>query len=112
MASNRLELRWLKTVVVSVEEKAHKMCQVGTEKVSASESLLTCRKLIRWHQNRRCRYASGISLAVTRLLARRCPAWRRHELGLPLLRGTWEGAPGYTGPGWVGRGRVSSDMKT
>lgn len=42
-ASNRLELRWLTTVVVSVEEKAHMMRQVGTEKVSASESLLTCR---------------------------------------------------------------------
>ena len=36
VVSNRLELRWLKTVVVSVEEKAHLMCQVGTEKVSAS----------------------------------------------------------------------------
>lgn len=43
VASNRLELRWLTTVVVSVEEKAHMMRQVGTEKVSASESLLTCR---------------------------------------------------------------------
>jgi hypothetical protein len=31
------------TVVVSVEEKAHLMRQVGIEKVSASESLLTCR---------------------------------------------------------------------
>jgi hypothetical protein len=43
VASNRLELRWLMTVVVSVEEKAHVMRQVGTEKVSGSESLLTCR---------------------------------------------------------------------
>ena len=46
VASNRLELRWLKTVVVSVEEKAQVMRQVGTGKVSASDSLLTCRKLI------------------------------------------------------------------
>ena len=46
VASNRLVLRWLKTVVVSDEEKAHLMCQVGTEKVSESDSLLTCRKLI------------------------------------------------------------------
>jgi len=45
-ASNRLELRWLKTVVVNVEEKAHQMRQVGTGKVSASESLRTRRKLI------------------------------------------------------------------
>ncbi len=31
-ASNRLMLRWLKTVVVSDEEKAHVMRQVGTRK--------------------------------------------------------------------------------
>jgi hypothetical protein len=43
VASNRLELRWLMTVVVSVEEKAHWMRQVGIGKVSVSESLLTCR---------------------------------------------------------------------
>ena len=42
-APNRLMLRWLKTVVVSDEEKALKRCQVGIRKASASESLLTCR---------------------------------------------------------------------
>jgi len=36
-------LRWLKTVVVSDEEKAHLMCQVGTGKASVSEPLRTCR---------------------------------------------------------------------
>jgi hypothetical protein len=36
-------LRWLKTVVVSDEEKAHLMRQVGTRKASASEPLMTCR---------------------------------------------------------------------
>ncbi|MFG1961689.1 hypothetical protein [Nonomuraea sp. NPDC049028] len=41
--SNRLKLRWLKTVVVSVEEKAHVMRQVGTGKASVSEPLTTCR---------------------------------------------------------------------
>lgn len=51
-ASNRLMLRWLKTVVVSDEEKASKRCQVGTGKTSANESLLTCRKTFRWHRNR------------------------------------------------------------
>jgi hypothetical protein len=40
---NRLKLRWLKTVVVSVEEKAHVMRQVGIGKASVSEPLLTCR---------------------------------------------------------------------
>jgi hypothetical protein len=43
VASNRLMLRWLKTVVVSDEEKAHWMRQVGIGKASVSESLLTCR---------------------------------------------------------------------
>jgi hypothetical protein len=41
--SNRLKLRWLKTVVVSVGEKAHVMRQVGTGKASASEPLRTRR---------------------------------------------------------------------
>jgi hypothetical protein len=36
-------LRWLKSVVVSDEEKAHVMRQVGTRKASVSEPLLTCR---------------------------------------------------------------------
>ena len=39
-ASNHLMLRWLKTVVVSDEEKAHMMRQVGTGKASGSEPLL------------------------------------------------------------------------
>ena len=43
-ASNRLVLRWLKTVVVSDRGKRHPMrCQVGIRKTSASESLRTCR---------------------------------------------------------------------
>jgi hypothetical protein len=36
-------LRWLKTVVVSDEEKAQVMRQVGIGKASASEPLMTCR---------------------------------------------------------------------
>jgi hypothetical protein len=43
-ASNRLMLRWLKTVVVSDEEKAPCRRQVGIRETNASESLLTCRK--------------------------------------------------------------------
>jgi hypothetical protein len=42
-ASNHLMLRWLKTVVVSDEETAHLMRQVGTGKASVSEPLMTCR---------------------------------------------------------------------
>jgi hypothetical protein len=42
-ASNHLMLRWLKTVVVSDEEKAQVMGQVGIGKVSVSEPLMACR---------------------------------------------------------------------
>ncbi len=42
-ASNHLMLRWLKTVVVSDEEKAQEMRQVGIGKASVSEPLMTCR---------------------------------------------------------------------
>jgi len=40
----------------------------------------------------------GKSLAGDRLLARRCPACRRREPELLLLRGTWEGARRYGKP--------------
>ena len=42
-ASNHLRLRWLMTVVVSDEDKAYVMRQVGTGKASASEPLMKCR---------------------------------------------------------------------
>ena len=73
-ASNRLMLRWLKTVVVSDEEKAPERRQVGIRKTSASESLLTCRKQIRRHRNRGTLVCLGISLTGAHRLVRRCPA--------------------------------------
>jgi hypothetical protein len=42
-ASSHLMLRWLKTVVVSDEEKARVTGQAGIGKASASEPLMTCR---------------------------------------------------------------------
>jgi hypothetical protein len=42
-ASSRLMLRWLKTVVVSDEEKALVRGQAGTGKASVSEPLMMCR---------------------------------------------------------------------
>jgi hypothetical protein len=99
--SNRLKLRWLKTVVVSVEEKAHVMRQVGTGKASASEPLMTCRNKKMTSKPERLNGA-GMSLAGARLLARWCPAWRRRESGLRLLHETWEGECRYgrRAPGW------------
>ncbi len=77
----------------------------GERKRIAADVSLT---KIKWHQNRGPGYLFGMSLAETRLLARRCPAWRRHELDLLHLRGTWEGVPGYFGVGCVERGRAPS----
>ena len=105
-------LRWLKTVVVSDEEKAHVMRQAGTWKTTTAEASLFLRR----HQNRGDGECPGMSLADTRLLARWCPACRWREPGLRRSCGTWEGAPGYCcfsgggrecpGPGSLpGRGR-------
>jgi hypothetical protein len=72
-ASNRLMLRWLKTVVVSDEEKAHVMRQVGTGKTSLGEPLVK-RRENRVASKPGIIVVSGMSLAGARLLARRCPA--------------------------------------
>jgi hypothetical protein len=42
---------------------------------------LTRRKQFRWHQNRGWHHGPGISLGDTRLLPRRCPAYRQHDPG-------------------------------
>src|SRR5450759_1492569 len=82
------------TCVVSDEEKAPSRRQVGIRKANASESLMKCRKT-QYVTSKPGRTSSpGMSLAVTRLLARWCPAWRRREPGLRLLHGTWEGGGG------------------
>jgi hypothetical protein len=61
-------LRWLKTVVVSDEEKASARRQVGIRKTNASESLLTCRNRYRRHQNRGVKRIPGRVWRVFRLL--------------------------------------------
>jgi len=67
-------LRWLKTVVVSDEEKASERRQVGIRKTNVSESLLTCRNRYRRHQNRGVKRIPGWAWWAFRWLARRCPA--------------------------------------
>ena len=52
--------------------------------------------------------AAGMRLAGTRVLARRCPAWRRREPDLRPLRGTWEGVPDTST--LVGRGSGPSSI--
>jgi hypothetical protein len=60
-------LRWLKTVVVSDEEKAHEMRQVGTGKTSVSEPLVK-RRDIRMTPKPGTIRISGMSLAVARIV--------------------------------------------
>ena len=85
LAEDRRGERWGKGAV---------MRQVGTGKASVSEPLTTCRNKQLTSEPGRLN-GSGMSLAGARLLARRCPAWRRRESGLRPLHGTWEGGCRY-----------------
>ena len=104
-ASNHLMLRWLKTVVVSDEEKAHVMRQVGIGKASVSEPLMKRRNNqddIRTGEFKSLRDEPGgcplIGQAVSGVKAARArsaaPARNvgRRDTTLP--------------PGWVARGSV------
>ena len=88
---NRHMLRWLKTVVVSDVEKASLEAsggdQEGERKRIADDVSTTNRRHRNWGRG----YGLKTSLADTRLLASRCPAWRRREPDLLHSRGTWEG---------------------
>jgi hypothetical protein len=89
-------------VVVSVTEKAHKMCQVRTGKANVSEPLLTCRKrsddietgvqLLPWDKSGGCLFTgqmvSGIKVARARF-GRQCGT--RERLAPMPLAGCWTG---------------------
>jgi hypothetical protein len=77
-------LRWLKTVVVSDEEKASERRQVGAGKTTTVEAS----KDIQMAPKPGYRVYSGMSLAGARLLARWCPVCRWREPGLRLSCGT------------------------
>jgi hypothetical protein len=70
-APNRLMLRWLKTVVVSDEEKASERRQVGAGKMTTAEAS----KLFQTTSKPGSGVNLGMSLAGARLLARWCPVW-------------------------------------
>jgi len=65
-------LRWLKTVVVSDEEKASGRRQVGAGKTTAAEAS----KLFQTTSKPGSGVNLGMSLAGARLLARWCPVWK------------------------------------
>jgi hypothetical protein len=89
-------------VVVSVAEKAHKMCQVRTGKANVSEPLLMCRKrsgdiktgvqLLPWDKSGGCLFigqvVSGMKVARARF-RRQCGT--RERLAPMLSAGCWTG---------------------
>jgi len=77
--SNRLKLRWLKTVVVSVGEKAQVMRQVGTGKASVSEPLTSTGQAVSGMEAARVRSAAS-AWNVGRRMLTPLP-WRRRVPG-------------------------------
>jgi hypothetical protein len=95
-APNHPVLRWLKTVVVSDREKA-RFDVLGGDQEGVPEPLVRkprvsvavdASKFGDGIKTEGPLILLGMSLAGARLLARRCPAWRRREPGLLLLHGT------------------------
>jgi hypothetical protein len=107
-APNHLMLRWLKTVVVSDEEKASEEASGGDREGERKRIVADVSKPTQMTSKPGCFGDSGMSLAGVRLLARRCPACRRREPGLRLPRGTGEGVSRYCPARWRGRARGSA----
>ena len=94
---NHLKLLRSKAVVVSVEEKAHRMCQVGTRKMSASEPRVTRRNFARMVSKPGLHAGPGMSSEDACLPTERCPAYTWHEPGSRSLcgRGNSPDDPNY-----------------
>ena len=107
-APNHLMLRWLKTVVVSDEEKAPVEASGGDREGERERIVADVSKPTQLTSKPGCFGNSGMSLAGVRLLARRYPACRRREPGMRLPCGTGEGVSRYGLARWRGRVRGSS----
>jgi len=110
-ASNNRELRRLSAVRGERHGKGALDASCGDQEGERKRSADEVSKHTETTSKPGCHFDPGMSLAVTRLPARWCPAWRRREPDLRLLHGTWEGvAPiplGRAGCGLV-RGSASS----
>jgi len=81
-------LRWLKTVVVSDEEKVPRKVSGRDQEGERKRIVEEVSKEKQMVSKPGFCVCSGMSLAGARLLARWCPAWRRREPDLRLPRGT------------------------
>ena len=79
-ASNHLKLLWSKAMVVSVEEKAYGIRQVGIKKVSDERTNVSVENVLWLVSKLGSRFCSKISLGDTCLLPRWHPAYSWHEL--------------------------------
>ena len=83
LASNRLKLRGLRALVVSVDGKGGaRLRQVRIEETNASEPLMTCRKVSKRCQNRELTSVPGKGWGE---LAD-CPIGIRHEGGVTMIQ--------------------------
>jgi hypothetical protein len=112
--SNRLKLLWSKAMVVSVEEKAYMIRQVGIKKVSDKLTNGSVEK-VQWMVSKLgCRFYPKISLEEICLLSKWHPAYSWHELDSGFFaehgNSSWDGKrkPYKCGPR---RGKVSMPMK-
>ena len=115
-ASNRPLLRWLKTVVVSDEGKGARDASGGCQEGVALKVPTGIHRLIASLFREAASEPGvtawpGMSLAVTRLLARWCPAQRWREPGMRLSCGTWESVPRYCRPRKGGERESSKRLK-
>ena len=78
--SNHLKLLWSKAMVVSVEEKAYGIRQVGIKKVSDERTNVSVENVLWLVSKLGSRFCSKISLGDTCLLPRWHPAYSWHEL--------------------------------
>jgi hypothetical protein len=111
-ASNRPQLHWLKTVVVSVVGKvATRSRQVWVGEMSDGHGVSSAVDVSKWLKTMSkpgvgC--SPGTSLGVTRLLTRRHPAYRQHEPDRGASMERVKAHPETVTDGLVARGRTPS----
>ena len=80
-ASNHLKLLWSKAMVVSVEEKAHKMCQVWIKEASDKRTNVSVERCLQMVSKLGSSSCSKNSSGDACLLPEWHPAYSWHELG-------------------------------